>query len=298
MKKKTLAILSAVMVLAMSSITVSAAEPEVGTVNPPDEGQVAVTAIEGKASPEEYLAVTSAENCTISAASQQTIDSAMVAIQNNLLNHLADISNSSDTGSRRYLNYWDIAADPTAKVTATILSVVKVDNISTVPFGRSESYFSLNVGGTTEGDMIVVLSYNGSEWFCRGVIYDNGDVLPYQLNYYFGYPEEDGTIFFRGVNAVEAVVVVSIDVSTVTDAPAADTTATETPATDTTVADVPQTDTTETEAPTADTTDVEIPVADATPTASPQTGEAVPMAAVVIMVGLTGAVICGKKYFA
>ena len=226
MKRKTLAILSAVMIMAMSSMTVFAASPTVGSTELPEEGQSAVTSVEASASPAEYASTTAvSEGFTIQAVSQQTASAATVAVQNTVLNHLGAIGtiigNTSVTAA---------ATDSTAKVTAKVVSIVDVTATSAVKDANGNYNVTIGNAGISAGDAIVVLHYNGAGWEI---------IVPTAV--------ADGAIAFT-TSSLSPFAVVKLDVASVT--------------------------------------------------MSPQTGEAAPMAAVIIMVGLTGAVICGKKVFA
>lgn len=226
MKKKTLAVLSAVMIMAMSSMTALAASPTVGTTEVPEEGQTAITYVESTATPAEYAATTAvSEGYTVQAVSEQTANAAAVAVQNSVLNHLAAIGsalgNSTVAAS---------ATDSTAVVSAKIVSTVDVTASSAVKDANGNYNVTIGNAGISAGDAIVVLHYNGSAW---EVIVPTAVV--------------DGAIAFT-TSSLSPFAIVKLDVTAAT--------------------------------------------------ASPQTGEAVPMTAAIILIGFMGAAICGKKIFA
>lgn len=226
MKKKTLAILSAVMIMAMSSMTVFAASPTVGTTEVPEEGQTATTSVEATATPAEYAASTAAsEGYAVKAVSQQTASAAAVAVQNSILNHLTAIGNA--LGNSAIVS---AATDSTARVSAKVLSAVDVTATSAVKDANGNYNVTLGNTGISAGDAIVVLHYNGSAWEV---------IIPTAV--------ADGAIAFT-TSSLSPFVIVKLDVTAAT--------------------------------------------------MSPQTGDMAPMAAVVILVGLTGAAICGRKVFA
>lgn len=226
MKKKTLAILSAVMIMAMSSMTVFAASPTVGTTEVPEAGQTAMTSVEATATPAEYAASTAAsEGYAVKAVSQQTASAAVVAVQNSILNHLAAIGNALGNSTIAAA-----ATDSTARVSAKVLSAVDVSATSAVKDANGNYNVTLGNAAISAGDAIVVLHYNGSAWEV---------IIPTAV--------ADGAIAFT-TSSLSPFVIVKLDV---------------------------------TEA-----------------TMSPQTGDMAPMVAVIMLVGLTGAAICGKKVFA
>lgn len=226
MKKKTLAVLSAVMIMAMSSMTVFAASPTVGTTEVPEAGQTAMTSVEATGTPEEYAAKTAAsDGYAVKAVSQQTASAAAVAVQNNVLNHLAAIGNALGNS-----NVVAAATDSTAVVSAKILSTVDVSATSAAKDANGNYNVTLGNTGISAGDVIVVLHYNGSAWEV---------IIPTAV--------ADGAIAFT-TSSLSPFVIVKLDI--------------------------------------------------AAATMSPQTGDAAPMAIVFIMVGLTGAAICGRKVFA
>ncbi len=160
MKRKFLAVLSAVMVLSMGSMTVLAASPTVGTTETPVATQTATTSVAGKATPAEYAAATKASaGYEVAAVSATTVDSAAVAVQNQLLNDIASI------GTKLGNNTLAAAAnDSSKKVTATILSVVEVNPSTATRDANGNYVVTLNIANIAAGDTIAILHYNGSAW--------------------------------------------------------------------------------------------------------------------------------------
>lgn len=197
MKKKILAILSAVMIIAMNTMTVAAASPTVGTTEVPDATQTTVTAVEATASPAEYAAATVVSaGFKVDAASQQTVEAAKVAVQNNLLNHVAAIGNALGDS-----NLAAAATNASVKVTAKVLSVVEVNTTSAVKDAAGNYAVTLGVAGIAAGDTIAVLHYNGSAW---------ETIKPSAI--------VDGYIAFS-VSSLSPIAVVKLDVTPVSTAP-------------------------------------------------------------------------------
>ena len=197
MKKKLLAVLTAVMVMSMGTMTVCAASPTVGNTEVPVATQTATTTIEAVAEPATYAETTTAsEGYTVEAVSTTTVQAAEVAIQNAVLNDIAA------TGTKLGDSTLAAAAtDSSKKVTASVLTVVEV-NASTAAKDASGNYtVTLNVPGVAAGDAIVVLHYNGSAW----------DVItPTNVG--------NGTVTFV-TNSLSPISIVKLAVSNVTAAP-------------------------------------------------------------------------------
>lgn len=226
MKKKILAILTALTVMAVGSVSAFAASPSVGTTEAAVSTQKSATAVAATATPAEYTAATAvSEGYTKEAVSDTTLNSAKVAIQNQLLNDVAAIGtklgNSALTAA---------AADSSKKVTATVLSVVevKVDGAAKNADGKYE--VTLNIAGIAEGDSIAILHYNGSAW---------ETIVPSKV--------AAGSVTFA-TTSLSPISVVKLEVSSAT--------------------------------------------------ASPKTGQSMPIAVMVLAFGLVGAAVCTKKYFA
>jgi len=226
MKKKVLALLSAVTIMAMGSMTVSAASPTVGTTETAVSTQTAVTAVEGVETPAEYLADTTvAEGFKVEAVSDTTVKSTQVAVQNLLLNDVASLGNK--LGNSRLVA---AATDSTSKVTATILSVVDVDPTTATKNESGKYVVTLKISDIAANDTIVILHYNGSAW---------ETIVPAKV--------EAGAVTFEtaSLSPIGTVKLAVNGVST-----------------------------------------------------SPKTGEVAPIAALIILAGVAGAAVCGKKYFA
>lgn len=160
MKKRTLAVLSAVMVLAMGSMTVFAsASPTAATAEAPVSTQKTSTSVT-TAAPSEYASATAVSaGYEAAEVSQEVADSAAVAVQNTLLNDIASIGS---TLNNRALT--EAASDPSKKVTASILSVVEINPTSAEKDDDGNYVVKMKVKGIASGDAIAVLHYNGSEW--------------------------------------------------------------------------------------------------------------------------------------
>lgn len=184
MKKKILALTSAVVLTLMSSMTAFAAgspssssssnnsssaaeaeqpantDPAVGTVQAPAAGQTAATFLAESATPDVYATATAAsDGYSVTQASAQTAASAEVAAQNLVLNNLAAIG--AGTGNVALAN---LATDPAALVSATILSTVEVKPVTAQKDANGLYIVGLANAAIAAGDTIVVLHYNGTAW--------------------------------------------------------------------------------------------------------------------------------------
>lgn len=160
MKKSVLAVLSAITVFAIGSISVFAASPTVRTTEAPAQGQKAATSVSETASPADYASATKAsEGYKVEEVSQATVDSAAVAVQNELLNKLSAVGNALNNTALAAA-----AADPSKKVTASIMSVVEVNPTTAAKDADGNYVVTLNINGILSGDTIAVLHYTGTEW--------------------------------------------------------------------------------------------------------------------------------------
>lgn len=226
MKRKFLAVFTALAVLTMGSMTVFASSPTVGTTEAPVSTQKALTAIEATASPETYLnRTTVSAGFTMSAVSATTVQAAAVAVQNEILNDVASIA--AKLGN---VGLAQAAANSGSRVTASILTVVelKASNATKDPYGNY--LVTLSLSGITEGDAVAVLHYTGSKW---------ETIVPLSV--------ANGTVTFAS-KSLSPVSVVKLNVTNVT--------------------------------------------------MSPKTGSSVPVAAVILIIGVVGTAVCGKRYFA
>ena len=225
MKKRFLAVLSALTILTMGSMTALAASPTVGTTETPVATQTTTTSVAATKAPADYAAATKvSDGYTVEAVSQTTVDSAKVAVQNNLLNDVATIGTKLGDSTLAAA-----AKDSSKKVTATVLSVVEVDPTTAVK-ENGNYVVTLSIADIAAGDTIAVLHYNGSAW---------ETIVPTKV--------EAGKVTFATAS-LSPISVVKLQVTDVTGAP--------------------------------------------------KTGETAPMAGLILVVGLAGAVVCGKKYFA
>ena len=160
MKKKVLALMSAMVLTFACSMTAYAESPTVGTVQQAVATQTATTTVEATNTPEGYAATTAVSaGFEVEAVSATTAAAANVAVQNEVLNDVATAG--------ALLGRADIAAaanDADAKVTATVMTTVDVDVTTAQKSADGLYHFTLGVPGIAEGDAILVLHYNGVLW--------------------------------------------------------------------------------------------------------------------------------------
>lgn len=226
MKRKVLALISALTFFAMGSLTAVAASPTVDTTEAPVPTQKVIIAISVTETPSEFKESTSvSEGFKVEAVEDTTVKAAAVAVQNKILNDVAAIGEKLGKS-----NLVKAAAKANTKVTAEILTVVEV-SASTAPKDEAGNYVvTMNIEGVKKGDSIAVLHYNGKEW---------ETIIPSSV--------EDGKVTFT-TPSLSPISVVKLSTAKVSQ--------------------------------------------------SPKTGETVPVAAVLFIIGLAGAAVCGKKYFA
>lgn len=226
MKRNVIAVLSAVMVLTMGTVTAFAASPTTGTAEAVVSSQTAMTSVAKMASPAEYVSATTASaGFDVEEVPATIVEAAAVAVQNSLLNNVASVggmlNNSELTAA---------AADPNKKVTAEMLTVVEVNPTSASKDANGNYVVTLNLSSISAGDIIAVLHYNGSSW---------DTIAPDRVS--------AGKVVFS-TPSLSPISVVKLEV-----------------------------------------TDVK---------AAPKTGTAMPAAIMLVVVGLAGMGVCGKKYFA
>ncbi len=226
MKKKVLAVLTAITVMAMGSVSVMAASPTVETTEAPVATQKTTTTVEAVAAPAEYAATTTVSaGFTVEAVSTTTVQAAAVAVQNELLNDVASIG--AKLGNSELAS---AATDSAKKVTASVLSVVEVDPTTAVKDTTGNYVVTLSVPTIAAGDAIAVLHYNGSAW---------ETIVPTSV--------AAGSVTFA-TTSLSPISIVKLEVASVA--------------------------------------------------TSPKTGSTMPMAAAVVVLGLAGAAVCGKRFFA
>ncbi len=160
MKKNVLAVLSAVMVLTMGTLTVFAASPTTGTAEATVSTQTATTSVAAAATPAEYAAETTASTgYEVEVVSEATVEAAAVAVQNSLLNDIASLGGILGSSELKAA-----ATDPTKKVTAEMLTVVEINPTSAEKDANGNYAVTLNISSIAAGDIIAVLHYNGSSW--------------------------------------------------------------------------------------------------------------------------------------
>jgi len=226
MKKKILAVLTALTVLTMGSVTALAASPTVGTTEAPVKTQKAATGVAAPDTPASYAAGTLVSaGFSVSVVSNTTVQAAAVAVQNQVLNDVASIA--SRLGSKILA---DAAADSGKKVTATILTVVEVNAVTASKDTNGNYVVTLNLSNVAAGDALAVLHYTGSIW---------ETIIPTNI--------AKGSVTFSTAG-LSPIAVVKLDVTSVS--------------------------------------------------VSPKTGSSMPAAAGMLVIGIIGTVVCGKKYFA
>jgi hypothetical protein len=160
MKKKALAIISAAMLMMLNAITVFAASPAVGNVQPPVSTQTAITSVADTATPAQYAVITAtSEGFTVSAVSDSTAKAAAVAVQNTVLRDVAAIGYF--LGSTEIVN---AATTQGSVVTANILSTVDVDPTTATKDASGMYNIVMSNGQIAAGDTIAILHYNGTNW--------------------------------------------------------------------------------------------------------------------------------------
>ena len=160
MKKRALAVFMAVAVMLLGTTTVFAAGSPTsgGTAEAPEAGQAANTAVTGVESPAAYAAETGASaGYSVGAVGDTTVQSAAVAAQNLLLNHLGN------TGALLGAPGISAAAGQAgATVTAEMLSVVNV-NVAGAAKGADGLYeITLYNAKIQPGDILGVMHYDGT----------------------------------------------------------------------------------------------------------------------------------------
>lgn len=226
MKRKFLAVLTAMTVLLMSSMTAFAASPTVGTTEAPVGTQKASTVLAATTTPSAYLNGTSASaGYKVSAVSDTTVQAAAVAVQNAILNDVASIA--SKLGNKTLAK---AAAKAGSQVTASILTVVEVKVSNATKDANGNYVVTLSVSSIAEGDAIAILHYTGSAW---------ETIVPTSV--------AKGSVTFASAS-LSPIAVVKISVASVS--------------------------------------------------MSPKTGSSIPAAAVILIIGIVGTAVCGKRYFA
>ena len=173
MKRKVLALLSAITVMASASMTAFAASPTVPGTEAPAPGQAASTVVTEMKTATEYTSVTTvSEGFTVTTVSQTIVQSVAVTVQNQLLNNLASVGASfmeaakanTQLSTSSYSSIAAAAADPTKRVTASVVSVVEVNAQNAVKAANGNYVVTMNVASITSNDAIAILHYTGSAW--------------------------------------------------------------------------------------------------------------------------------------
>lgn len=226
MKKKFLAVLTALAVLTMGSMTAFAKSPTAGTTEAPVKTQKSSTGVAATAAPSEYLMGTTASaGYTMSEVSGTTLQAATVAVQNAILNDVASIA--SKLGNKTLA---DAAANSARRITASILTIVDVKASKASKDANGNYVVTLSHANIVAGDAIVILHYTGKSW---------ETIIPSSI--------ANGSVTFASAS-LSPIAVVKLDVTSVS--------------------------------------------------RSPKTGQTVPMAVVIMIIGAVGTTVCGKRYFA
>ena len=156
MKKKVLALISAAALTLLSSTTVLADSPSVGQAQLPVPTQTSITTVNNTATPEHYAVITATnEGFKVTAVSQTTADSAVVAIQNLMMRGVASLG--------LFLGNPDLVTSATTQgaiVTSTVLSTVDVDPTTATKDANGMYNVVLTNGMIAAGDTIAILHYN------------------------------------------------------------------------------------------------------------------------------------------
>ncbi len=197
MKKKVLAVLAALTVMAMGTVTVFAASPSVETTESAVSTQEATTTVASTSSASEYAAATTVSSgYTVEAVSSTTLSATKVAVQNKLLNDVASIGTKLGDSTLKAA-----ATDSSKKVTATIMTVVEVSASSATKNSDGKYEVTLKISGISAGDTLAVLHYNGSAW---------ETIKPSKV--------ADGSVTFA-TSSLSPISVVKLEVSSVTSSP-------------------------------------------------------------------------------
>ncbi len=160
MKRKFLAVLMAVSVLMMGSMTALAASPTVATTEAPVSTQKALTAVEPTMTPKAYLNNTSVSyGFSVSEVSATTVKAAAVAVQNAILNNVAAIAQKLGNTTLS-----QAAGDSGKQVKASILTLVEVKTSGATKDASGNYVVTVNVANVVQGDTVVILHYTGSSW--------------------------------------------------------------------------------------------------------------------------------------
>ena len=156
MKKKVLALISAAALTLLNSMTVLADSPTVGQTQLPVATQTAITTVTSTATPEQYAVITAtSEGFKVSAVSQNTVNSALVAVQNTVLRDVAALG--------YFLGDADLVSSATtqgAVVTATVLSTIDVDPTTATKDANGMYNVVLTNAMIAAGDTVAILHYN------------------------------------------------------------------------------------------------------------------------------------------
>ena len=166
MKKKIIAIMSAIVLTIGCAVTVYAASPTVDTTETPVEGQEVNTDIEQSGNADQLSSSTSVDGATTAKVTDTTLKSANVAVQNNLLNDVA--KTGVLLGRTDLLN---AASDPNKTVQATIIGAVDVSSATKGADGKYDITFK---NSAIKAGSIIAVEHYSSYWETL-VPYEVGD---------------------------------------------------------------------------------------------------------------------------
>ena len=166
MKKKIIAIMSAIVLTIGCAMTVYAESPTAGTTETPVEGQEVKTDIQTSGTVDQLASGTSVDGATTAKVSDTTLKSANVAVQNNLLNDVA--KTGVLLGRTDLLN---AATDANKTVQATIIGAVDVSSATKGADGKYDLTFK---NSAIAANSIIALEHYGSYWETL-VPYEIGD---------------------------------------------------------------------------------------------------------------------------
>ena len=196
MKKKLIAVLTALAVMTLGTATVFAADsPSVEKTENPVDGQTTVTSVEAIGDPSDYADKTSADGYDVTAVSDTTAKATAAAVQNSLLNNLAATGDALGNDALKK------AATDGSKVTAKVVTVVDIDPTSATKGSNGKYSITLKNADIKSGDNIAVMHWNGTSWEV---------IKPTSV--------ADGSVTFE-VSDLSPIAVVKMDISGVVAAP-------------------------------------------------------------------------------
>lgn len=259
MKKKLISVLAAVMVLSFGTTAFAANSPSaVDTTVTKNEAQTTVETTATKTA-EEYAAAVTVEGATTAATSQAVVDNA-VATVSELTKDIAKLVDKGQISGNATGILKAAATDASKKVTVEVKTVLDVTGTPGKPV-------TFKVAGVTASSNILVLHYNGTNW----------EAIPATV--------ADGTVTAT-FNSFSPVAIVEFKV---------DTKATSSDDNNNNNNNNNAAANNNNSNAAANNNAAATATADATAVASPKTGAAMPVVAVIAAICAAGAVVCTKK---